>query len=160
MPKNLPPTTTPLGQYPLNACLKKLAAKCGNVSIIEHHNLLDENGFLNPVLGRYKRGLPNKEDPIHLGINGLKRFVNNIKTRILHKKSSVGLTQPVAAPNPRRTQQPSQLPPFTTPWSGVRNPAITPFRPIGPPPCPVPTLPSHILPRMVHTPSRNTGGDT
>ena len=82
----------------LNACLKKLAANCGNVSIIEHHNLLDNNGFLNPVLGRYKRGLPSLDDHIHLGINGLKRFVNNIKSRILYKKSSVGLTQPVAAP--------------------------------------------------------------
>ena len=36
----------------LNACLKKLAANCGNVSFIEHHNLLDYNGFLDPVLGR------------------------------------------------------------------------------------------------------------
>ena len=43
----------------LNYCLKQLAANQGNVDVIEHFNLVDVNGFLDPNLGRFKRGLPN-----------------------------------------------------------------------------------------------------
>ena len=52
--------------------------------VIEHLNLVDVNGFLDPNLGRFKRGLPNINDQIHLGINGIKRFVLNIKNKIMH----------------------------------------------------------------------------
>ena len=38
----------------LNYCFKQLAANHGNVDLIEHFNLVDVNGFLDPNLGRYK----------------------------------------------------------------------------------------------------------
>ena len=44
-------------------------------------------GFLNPSLGRYKKGLPNTNDLIHLGNNGIKRFKLNINNKIMHKTS-------------------------------------------------------------------------
>ena len=68
----------------LNKCLKQLAANHSNVDIIEHYNLGDLNGFINPSLGRFKKGLPNTNDLIHLGNNGIKRFVLNIKNNIMH----------------------------------------------------------------------------
>ena len=42
-------------------------------------------GFLNPSLGRYKKGLPNTNDLIHLGNNVIKRFKLNINNKIMHK---------------------------------------------------------------------------
>ena len=95
----------------LNMCYRQLAANHGNVDIVEHFNLVDERGFLNPTLGRYKRGLPNSNDFIHLGNNGIKRFVLNIKSKVLNRKSLNGKTQPSHS----RT---SQLPPptSTVPW--------------------------------------------
>ena len=64
----------------LNNGIKRLAANSRNINVIEHSNLVDQFGFLNPVLGRHKRGLPNPDDHVHLGPNGIKRFVLNIKT--------------------------------------------------------------------------------
>ena len=49
---------------------------------------MDQYGFLDPLLGRFKRGIPNPDDLIHLGPSGLKRFVRYFKDSILHKKSS------------------------------------------------------------------------
>ena len=69
----------------LNKCLKQLAANHSSVDIIEHYNLVDLNGFLNPSLGRFRKGLPNTNDLINLGNNGIKRFVLNIKNKIMHK---------------------------------------------------------------------------
>ena len=57
--------------------------------------LFIENGFLNPLFGRYRNGLPNPDDHIHLGTSGLKNFVLNIKSIILYRKSSsIVRTQP------------------------------------------------------------------
>ena len=36
--------------------MKQLAANHSNVDIIEHYNLSDQNGFLNPSFGRFKKG--------------------------------------------------------------------------------------------------------
>ena len=94
-----------------NNCLRQLAANHSNTYIIEHFNLVNENGFLDPNLGRFKRGVPNVNDQIHLGSNGIKRFVLNIKNKIMHKKSPNGKTQPS---HPRASQLP--LPTSTAPW--------------------------------------------
>ena len=51
----------------LNKHLRNIAANIENVQIIEHYNLVNENGFLNPLFGRYRNGLTNPDDPIHLG---------------------------------------------------------------------------------------------
>ena len=115
----------------LNYCLKQLAANHGNVDVIEHFNLVDVNGFLDPNLGRFKRGLPNINDQIHLGINGIKRFVLNIKNKIMHKKSLNGTTQPSHS---RASQFP--LPTSTAPWqqwSSGRTPTASPTHPSGNP---------------------------
>ena len=95
----------------LNNCFKQLAANLGNVDTIEHFNLVDESGFLNPSFGRFKRGLPNSNDLIHLGNSGIKRFVLNIKSKIMYKKSPNGRTQPSLN---RASQLP--LPRSTSPW--------------------------------------------
>ena len=115
----------------LNYCLKQLAANHGNVDVIEHFNLVDVNGFLDPNLGRFKRGLPNINDQIHLGINGIKRFVLNIKNKIMHKKSLNGTTQPSHS---RASHFP--LPTSTAPWqqwSSGRTPTASPTHPSGNP---------------------------
>ena len=101
----------------LNKCLKQLAANHNNVDIIEHYNLVDQNGFLNPSLGRFKKGLPNTNDLIHLGNNGIKRFVLNIKNKIMHKTSSQARTQPSFT---RANQSP--LPTSTVPWQHWSSP--------------------------------------
>ena len=101
----------------LNKCLKQLAANHSNVDIIEHYNLVDQNGFLNPILGRFKKGLPNTNDLIHLGKNGIKCFVLNIKNKIMHKTSSKARTQPSFT---RASQSP--LPTSTVPWQHWSSP--------------------------------------
>ena len=67
---------------------KNSAANSKNIFIVEHNNLVDQYGFLDPLLGRFKRGIPNTDDLIHLGPSGLNRFVRNFEVSILHKKSS------------------------------------------------------------------------
>ena len=71
----------------LNKCIKHTAANSNSIFVVEHNNLVDQYGFLDPLLGRFKRGIPNPDDLIHLGPSGLKRFVRNFKDSILHKKS-------------------------------------------------------------------------
>ena len=116
----------------LNKGFKKLASNHRNVNVIEHHNLLDQFGFLNPVLGRYKRGLPNPNDHIHLGPNGIKRFVKSIKSMVLHRKSisvegNVERIQPSHL-HPRDTQQSG-----TSFWAAMRDSAGSSAPPSGPP---------------------------
>ena len=65
------------------------------------------NGFLNPSLGRFWKGLPNTNDLIHIGNNGIKRFVLNMKNNIMHKTSSHSRTQPYT---PELASHPSPLP--------------------------------------------------
>ena len=134
----------------LNYCLKQLAANHGNVDVIEHFNLVDVNGFLDPNLGRFKRGLPNINDQIHLGINGIKRFVLNIKNKIMHKKSLNGTTQPSHS---RASQFP--LPTSTAPWqqwSSGRTPTASPTHPSG-----NPSLPSNPNPIPFSAPTSGIG---
>ena len=61
----------------LNNGIKRLAANSRYINVIKHSNLVDQFGFLNPVLGRHKRGLPNPDDHVHLRPNGIKRFVTH-----------------------------------------------------------------------------------
>ena len=113
----------------LNNGIKRLAANSRNINVIEHSNLVDQFGFLNPVLGRHKRGLPNPDDHVHLGPNGIKRFVLNIKNTILRKKSqpvrgNVGRNQPSPTPPPgpsRAIQHPHPI--TAAPWANSSIPA-------------------------------------
>ena len=149
----------------LNKGLKKLASNHRNVNVIEHHNLLDQFGFLNPVLGRYKRGLPNPNDHVHLGPNGIKRFVKSIKSMILHRKSlpvegNVERTQP-SSPHPRAAQH--SPPPF---WQTVEEsagssapPLYPPFFPPFPPaPFPRPGWAGSFAPGPVNPPGHPASG--
>ena len=84
---------------------KNSAANSKNIFIVEHNNLVDQYGFLDPLLGRFKRGIPNTDDLIHLGPSGLNRFVRNFEVSILHKKSSSligGMTHPYPSLEPLR----------------------------------------------------------
>ena len=140
-----------------NKALKKLASNHRNLTVIEHHNLVDQFGFLNPILGRYKRGLPNPNDHIHLGPNGIKRFVNNIKSMILRKR-----LPPITVEGNVRRTQPSLYPRATqlSPWSIPMDPAgssVQPLsRPLLPPyptsSFPIPPWASSVTPRQA-TPS-------
>ena len=125
----------------LNTGFKNLAEKYRNVSIIEHHNLVDQFGYLNPLLGRYRRGIPNPDDHIHLGPKGIKNFVRNLKSAVLRKPSSVrgidARSQPAIPHPPRVTQHPS-LTPTAPPWTSLfsnaesSTHAFTPYYPATP----------------------------
>ena len=124
----------------LNRGLKKIAANHRNIYVIEHHNLLDQFGFLNPVLGRHKKGLPNPNDHIHLGPNGIKRFVKSIKSMIVHRRSlpvhgNVERTQPSHSHATAAQHPPSPL------WAsaGSSLPSSPPLHPPYPP-APLPGL--------------------
>ena len=91
----------------LNKCIKHTAANSNSIFVVEHNNLVDQYGFLGPILGRFKRGIPNPDDLIHLGPSGLKRFVRNFKDSILHKKSpSVNRRPNTSLPHSRTTDTP------------------------------------------------------
>ena len=95
----------------LNKCIKFFAANSNNIFIVEHNNLVDQYGFLDPLLGRFKRSIPNTDDLIHLGPSGLKRFVRNFKDLILHKKSSSSNRRHNSSlPLPRTTETPHLTP--------------------------------------------------
>ena len=95
----------------LNKCIKHTAANSDSIFVVEHNNLVDQYGFLDPLLGRFKRGIPNPDDLIRLGPSGLKRFVRNFKDSILHKKSpSVNRRHNTSLPHSRTTETPD-LPP-------------------------------------------------
>ena len=138
----------------LNKGLKELASNHRNLNIIEHHNLVDQFGFLNPVLGRYKRGIPNPNDHVHVGPNGIKRFVKNIKSMVLHKKPplferSAERTQP-APFYPRATQQSPHPPrPYVRDSTGGSNQHFCPplYPPYPPLPLSGPQWSSSLVPR-------------
>ena len=139
------------------------------MNIIEHNNLVDANGFLNPLLGRYRNGTPNPDDLVHLGNRGIRYFVRNFKNKILHRRSSpTGRAQP---PNPATKPQ-HTVASTTPPWSGGSNHTSGSIYPMGshfpPPPFPgwhCPPFPSpsppFTLPSLgptagVHQSDRNT----
>ena len=145
----------------LNKGLKTLASNHRNLVVIEHHNLLDQFGFLNPILGRYKRGIPNPNDHVHLGPNGIKRFVNSVKSMILHKRSPLAMEgnnvriQPTSF-EPRATQ-PSSHPLWSLsdcagPSSQTQYPAFPPA------PYPEPIWAHSPAPRQVPTPGHPIPG--
>ena len=69
--------------------------KYPNLSVIEHHCLLNEFGFLDETLGRYEldgrtryydtRGHPSN-DVLHLGPLGYERFMQNIRDCVINKR--------------------------------------------------------------------------
>ncbi len=119
------------GVNELNKSLKNLASNFGNVFVIEHDSLVDRYGFLNPILGRFRRGRPNPDDHVHLGAEGIKRFVLNIKNKIMYRKL-FGLTRGKAEPLPSSSARgpwASSQPPYptsTTPWYGGVPPSRGP----------------------------------
>ena len=91
----------------LNKCIKHTAANSNGIFVVEHNNLMDQYGFLDPLLGRLKRGIPNPDDLIHLGPSGLKRIIRNFKDSILHKKSPfVNRRYNTSLPHSRTTETP------------------------------------------------------
>ena len=145
----------------LNMYIKQLVANHNNLNVIEHSNLVDSNGFLNPLLGRYRNGIPNSDDQIHLGASGLRSFVQNIKSKILYRKSSpTRRTQPLSS-----VSRPQHLQPTTSPpWSGAGSHASGPSNPPGlqfpPPPFPgwpIPPFPGPCPPVPFPSPQPSVG---
>ena len=119
----------------LNKCIKNSAANSNSIFVVEHNNLVDHYGFLDPLLGRFKRSIPNPDDLIHLGPSGLKRFFRIFKDSILHKNSSPSNRRHNSSlPHSRTTETPDLTP--HTPHVGRR-----PFTGVTPCPTWLPELP-------------------
>jgi hypothetical protein len=67
-----------------NVLLEKMASKYSSMSVIKHGCLVDTFGYLDQSLGRFENRFPST-DIVHLGPEGYKRFVNNIKECIMFK---------------------------------------------------------------------------
>ena len=147
----------------LNSCLSKMVTRLNGVYIIRHDCLVDQHGYLDPVFGRYVKhqhvSVPDRSDDIHLGPEGVKLFVRNIKSSIvpgyknrIEPKSAppdahasrVLSRKPAPASRPRPSVMPNPLPTRTAPWAWPPLPAQFPppppfaFPPLGYPPCPPP----------------------
>ena len=59
-----------------------------NVYLIEHPDFSGEQGLLKDKCGRFRDGLPNPIDTLHLGKMGIRLFAKQIKDRILESKWS------------------------------------------------------------------------
>ena len=121
-----------------NEHLVEMSNNYKNIFIIRHMSLVDRNGMLDPLLGRFDRyGKPDGDDYLHLGNAGIGVFVKTIKSCVLFKRQSDGSSIPSSAPTatgPSRLVSSSQSRPTGPPASGS-YPSI-------------PTLPS----RMHHPP--------
>ena len=102
--------------------------------------------IINPSLGRFRKGLPNTNDLIHLRNNGIKRFVLNLKNNIMHKTSSQARTQP--------SYTGASQPPFptsTAPWQhwSIPNPQTASC--LSPPQSQLPSQPPFFVGPPVHS---------
>ena len=59
-----------------------------NIYLIEHPKFSGEEGLLRDEFGRFRDGLPNPIDILHLGEKGIRLFAQQIKYRILERQSS------------------------------------------------------------------------
>jgi hypothetical protein len=118
-----------------NAHLIQMASKYSNISVIKHSSLVDKYGFLDESLGRFEHRRPSN-DIVHLGPEGYKKFVNNIKECIMSKKNPRQNIVPykqqdkpsIRGPPPRSTQ-PEPGPPGLHPSSFPTLPNLHPSRP-------------------------------
>ena len=108
------------------------------MSVIRHKCLVDRSGFLDQSLGRFEAGRPS-DDIVHLGPEGYKRLVSNIKDCVISKrKNSVNIVPykrsgPLSRPPVPRVTLPY---PARTPWPYPPYPH--PLGQLGFPPLPKP----------------------